>query len=395
VGFEFDRQLVHTVTKTVAAYPPDLPNIGTTIIKQDVSFVSAFEAFNSGSGDRWSPTFPVTSGLAKAYARSAMNWTDPGVRPELSLLRAVAELKDFKHIFQDVIGRFLSLRAALKAKDTASLFNNLDDVTHGILFSLEDKWPFIYRNDRGRLRRIQGREIIAAGLNADFFWKFAFAPLIKDIQAANRVLGRLSSVVEALRLVGIPYYVRGAYTDSLVYSESYSNDWRSHSTNYTATRKIVGWAATRREPFEASTLDALKALGDLRFRLSTVWELTPLSFVVDWFVSIGNALRACEGIATQNLPLTVLSSGFSTKVEITGSTIVNPFADHPMLVDIPPTVTGSFTSKGYNRVGESISPIDPIAIPPPSLRFPNLGKLWTLTELVFQAFYLGGVTKKT
>jgi hypothetical protein len=91
----------------------------------------------------------------------------------------------------------------------------------------------------------------------------------------------------------------------------------------------------------------------------------------------------------------VLSSGFSTKVEITGSTIVNPFADHPMLVDIPPTVTGSFTSKGYNRVGESISPIDPIAIPPPSLRFPNLGKLWTLTELVFQAFYLGGVTKKT
>jgi hypothetical protein len=158
---------------------------------------------------------------------------------------------------------------------------------------------------------------------------------------------------------------------------------------------VIGWAAVRRQPIDAHTFDALKALADLRFRPSTVWELAPLSFVVDWFVSIGDTLRRTEGLATSTPEVELLASGYSTKVEVTGTCIVNPFASFPGTATLPGSVVGKYTSKVYTRQAEVILPTQPVAIPAPSLRLPNLGKIWTLTELILQFFITGVSTSKT
>lgn len=356
----------------------------------DCQGMSAFEAFNSGSGDRWSPTFSTTTSTARAFARSAMNWEDPQVRPELSLIRSVAELKDFKDIFISVLKNTLKLREALLTKGW-----------QGTLYSLVKSFDAPrYKGNRNPNSLIYQRWINAGrqrswkaanegwakkGIDLDFLWKFAVEPLLNDIRAVNRLLDRLNSTVRDLNRLGKPYRVRGQYTDVVTVSDSYTNQWRDHSTSRSAVRTTTAFALVQREPFNASMVDGLIQLADLRLRMSTLFDLAPLSFVYDWFLSIGNALRAAEGWEVRDLPLRVLASGYSSKIEITGATIVYPFRSHANGMGVSCPLNGSYVKKSYSRTPEYISPATEVAIPFPTLRLPNLGKLWTLTELIFQA----------
>lgn len=399
------RELSHT--KTTFGFPAngstiqrDIPQpaFPGAILRQniDCSGMSAFEAFNSGSGDRWSPTFSTTTSVAKAYARSAMVWTDPSVRPELQLIRSIAELKDFRHIFENVLETLTKFREALLTKGWRGSLYDLFKSVDTIPPYKGNRWEGsrIYQKwiERHRQRAWQKANPgwFSKGIDLDFLWKFAVEPLLNDIQAAYRLLERLNSTVQALHRLSKPYRVRGAYTDVVTNSDSFTNQWRDHSTSRSCVRTITAFALVQREPFDASMVDGLVQLADLRLRLSTLWELTSLSFVIDWFLTIGNTLRRAEGWEARDLPVRVLASGYSTKLVTTGSTIVYPFRSHANGMGVSIPLTGGYEKKSYIRTPEYISPADSVAIPPPSLRLPNFGQLWTLTELIFKAMTARG-----
>lgn len=84
-----------------------------------------------------------------------------------------------------------------------------------------------------------------------------------------------------------PVKVRGGAKGSAYYNKS---SWppASSKTSYSQRVEIAGsYTVSNRELFEVSRLSSLNPV-------ALAWELTPLSFVVDWFVDIGGYLENFE-----------------------------------------------------------------------------------------------------
>lgn len=81
-------------------------------------------------------------------------------------------------------------------------------------------------------------------------------------------------------------------------------------THVRTRRKVVGFLVTAKP----KGLAELHDLGIDRLA-STLWELTPLSFVADWFVNVSDVLKAHEGLFTQE----VLGSWMTTEDRVVQS----------------------------------------------------------------------------
>lgn len=155
----------------------------------------------------------------------------------------------------------------------------------------------------------KGQRLRAAG---DIFlqrWletRYGWAPLMYDVQ------GHIAAL-DALREVKHPRYTaRGRHTSS----------WETEATEIGSAvvqtqpwtfQKDVTWEATARAYVlytVDSTFEPANAFGISSMPLS-LWELVPLSFVVDWFVSVGDWLSAI----TPKVGVSTLAEGSTVTVE--------------------------------------------------------------------------------
>lgn len=134
------------------------------------------------------------------------------------------------------------------------------------------------------------------------------------------------------------------------------------------------FSRTRTDKFHAGVLvkptaPALRLWADLGLDkpLSTIWELTPLSFVVDWFVNVGEAISAWEGRVDQH----VVGSWLTHTVEMStrclywrsGITTVDPQSGY--------TYSGEDVAHnlpGYEFVRDITRTANPRWVPIPSIR---------------------------
>lgn len=177
--------------------------------------------------------------------------------------------------------------------------------------------------------------------NAWLEYRYAWRPLYHDMQNFTKALTDVKNP---------PYHVfKERKGDSSVYTDESS----VRVGNVRVTTRIVSSLSVR------GTAETL--IEPTRFRvapLTTAWELVTFSFIVDWFLSVGNALAAFE--ASLEFPDLQTSGGLYHTYSIT--TIVDDFS--------APGFTGSVSGKnvllGYRK---ERFPLNPSYVPKPQFNF--------------------------
>jgi len=197
--------------------------------------------------------------------------------------------------------------------------------------------------------------------------KFGIVPTLLDAKNAAEFLAR-----QEINRQKKGYYVEARFDERKTDNPTYSNNagWerqRRATVNTAWTAKA--WARLR---VENSTLRAAAEAG-LTNPLAIAWELTPFSFVADYFMNVGNYIQstcAFEG-------LTLLDVGYSMATEVTGM----------MYQGLGPGRHGercnSFKMRDYVRIPERWSP-SPLGALRPSLDGLDLSKLVTMCALIRQ-----------
>lgn len=163
-------------------------------------------------------------------------------------------------------------------------------------------------------RRGLPRNLVNGYLNYSFGWK----PVLNDLRAIAKELRSFPSTVrKRLKQLGKGYVVRhykfdltDTVTDlNTVYADSHGNTyvWQNYHRELQTTSKSRSVVVTIRAKVEPKLngegqeiLDKLGTLG-LIPSLATIWSITRLSFVVDWFFNIGSAIENLQGSLTHNI----------------------------------------------------------------------------------------------
>lgn len=220
----------------------------------------------------------------------------PGIRPRMSLVNSVYELKDFKSM----------ARGLLSASKT---FKRM--LTHSANLKLDAKT---------RLRRILQREalsfqdrsytlkrIVRGAADGYLQWMFALAPLVRDIDSVRESIKRVPvQVAQLLDREGKDSNRHWRFSLSDTYAsktESYESGALPYGvknrfvykryTNYVSPCLNVSLAYTYKlrdwERQEAALRGYLDALG-VQVNPAILWNALPWSFVVDWVFGVSQWL---------------------------------------------------------------------------------------------------------
>jgi hypothetical protein len=196
---------------------------------------------------------------------------------------------------------------------------------------------------------------------ANFYleYKYGWRPLVNDIMNASQAIQDVLS-----REAG------ATYTDSVRVSSNisptiYSLRWKRKGTiEYSVQYGVV-------YTIPDMTSHGLGALG-LNNLLSLGWELLPLSFVVDWMVSIGSFL-----------------DGFSTlrSLEFAGGYYTLRVESDIQAFDYGLLPTGFYDPVEFRMKSKGVKRVPLIDFPPPALHFtlvPSTQKMTSLLALILQ-----------
>lgn len=242
------------------------------------------------------------------------------------------------------------------------------------------------------LRSLSPAEAIKSLIGMDLEWKFGWQPFIKDVMAASNAFDRVRKTREALikgkRVYGKaketythspPDENLGAIWGTVPELGSRSLTW-NRNTSCQITASIVRRLKRSAMGNDIAFFDALlvtETLG-LNPSLAKAWELVPLSFVVDWFIPVGNMLESLGGLRDPALSWVESYDGIlSTKTESTISGSLKSVAG-----DQPPAF-GTLKNVTYSRAGSTLSGTPPIYLPPFSIPL-DVSKWWTGLELALQ-----------
>jgi len=231
--------------------------------------------------------------------QQALNAMLPGIKPNLSLVNSLYELKDMKTLPKT----WSKLNGAMDA------FNNL----------LKGK----YKNLSRPLK-----QILNSGADTYLQEKFNVAPLLSDIAGINRSLSRLhSEIAKLLKEEGKP--LKYHYSTKLVSNIANSNETSAVQN----LPNLDGSCVCRREiiyspaqfnatmAYSYSILEAMKRNITLRALLDSlgvnanpqiIWAAIPWSFVVDWVAGVGPWLSQFR---VRNIEPTVNISWFQYSVK--------------------------------------------------------------------------------
>lgn len=151
-------------------------------------------------------------------------------------------------------------------------------------------------------------------------FKYGWGPLLSDVHGAATALAK--------RAIGVKSFRRISKTKSR--SVGYKTSTAEGRVRYKATV----WAIVRTRNPNLALLDSLGLLNPVYL----AWQLTPFSFVFDWFVNVGDFLQ--EATAFSNV--TVLDGGQGLNMDYSGTHVTEYFGSGP----------GSVKSEAYVRVNQ-------------------------------------------
>jgi len=339
--------------------------------------------FQDGAGhllDLYTAHLPVNDGTALAIARV------PTMSAEQSnILVSLYELKDLKRAFTSVIERitWACRRDALRRSNPRLLSYEINRKFTNDLLKLPD-------TPMGWAQFLVGHNLA---------WQFGWAPLIKDVQTVHSVLGSLNDRFEKLSqqefsCVGrhtetvseISYSVANAIEPTFPWVSITRNIRRTTTVTWTAgiKRKLSPYALAN--PNMTKLAMARESLG-LSLTGSSVWEVVPYSFVVDWVLPIQQFLEQFDGSAISS-DYVIDGDKWQTVKSATNTQLTSTYApinNTAFPVDVsrtylfPETFTGTRTS--YVR---TTGPWTAPGLYIPQLRLPNLGQAWTGLQLLLQ-----------
>lgn len=151
--------------------------------------------------------------------------------------------------------------------------------------------------------------------------RYAWRPLIYDIEDINEAIQRLQAGVETP--------LRRAYDTEKAHSEKSSST--ASTTITVGAAGSLGYAgyAIRQDSTSSVEISLHSSVGvwvttrvaTMADPLVTAWELIPYSFVLDWFISVGDMLAAFSPFATGHLAYATLGVK-TTQIERSSNTII-------------------------------------------------------------------------
>jgi hypothetical protein len=164
--------------------------------------------------------------------------------------------------------------------------------------------------DAGSLLRISCRNALSIVGSSYLNWNFGWKLMMNDIRTLASIttaiesrIKEFNSIVQTGGLRRRVFICQGSHVDSstgTIYSAPSISRTADMTTTYTS--KVWGsvrWVPNRASPIDLTKLatfnEACKIVLDLqRPDPSTIWEAIPFSWLVDYFLNVGNALKAVE-----------------------------------------------------------------------------------------------------
>lgn len=240
-------------------------------------------------------------------------------------------------------------------------------------------------------KTLQWKDAMKLIIGADLEWKFGWKPFIDDVQKATQAFSRASAMRQKL-LKGVRVY--GTATENfeeespwgLPYFFQSGGAGGGMSFTYTkrTNRKITASIMRRLRsdllPDQAVFDIAMSVeLYGLNPSLASMWELVPMSFVVDWFIPVGDMLQSVGGLTD---PIAAWVTSYDGLLTEKTYTTVQGQGRYSLNNSI--TCGGFCTNSTYNRQLSSLAGLPPVYIPA-GLKIPsNLSQWWTGLELALQ-----------
>lgn len=206
----------------------------------------------------------------------------------LDALTTLAELRDLRRLFTSVAFSLRQLIHLVSHRSVAITRSNLR------------------RRRSGRGLRSQDPFQVFAALWLQY--RYGWLPLVYAIQDALRALN--ASIENGQMLVGTASYTETLNDSRTVDTVSTVNEKRTDTTTIQGTRK-----------YSVKAYGKVNNTSRARFAfdpLITAWELVPFSFVVDWFVNVGDFIQAWSPFSGVT-PLGVTASTVTDTVTTTTS----------------------------------------------------------------------------
>jgi len=241
-------------------------------------------------------------------------------------------------------------------------------------------------------------ETVLAGLhtasNANMEWKYGWKPMIADMQSAADSVQRLADLRTRL-LEGVRVYGHATESKtSTVYSSTAvdyyalpSNSMHYFTVEKTTERHAVASIVRRlssSDPYLdlglVTNLDIVMRVNGLRPSLKQVWELLPMSFMIDWFWNVRSLLESLEGLEAPMSGAFVSYGGMYSEA-VTTSVVCSARTTYPDIPDITNTAVGR--KKTYTRALDPLTGGPAIYIPP--LSAPKaVGQWFSVAQIAFQ-----------
>lgn len=230
-------------------------------------------------------------------------------------------------------------------------------------------------------------------LSANLGWKFAVEPTIAAFKQLRKAVADKRSVLD--NYVNKDETYHGVSTRAVINSwrqadPSYSvhtYDWSNFTTKEVrATVKVrYGKNAALQDVMSKTRLAFEAEYYGLRPRVSTLYAVYPLSFVLDWWVDFGRLLRDLERKEIPGLEYNIVETGWSRKVTTLGDCTVTPltgntYTEYTRTSPATP-VSGTILRETYLREPKAFDPTINV-VRPMKVSLPSGEKLLTLVELI-------------
>jgi hypothetical protein len=161
---------------------------------------------------------------------------------------------------------------------------------------------------RSALNILRLKSWIKKGANANLAYQFGVAPLVSDLQNFFKFTDLLDQRVEELKRLkekGLRRTIKiGGYTNTITEGRTFQSNHASFGGTVTCvTRELLSgyikwYPANNSWPKDAANLRALakRAIAGLVVDPSTIWELIPFSWLVDYCSSAGTFLMSTRNI---------------------------------------------------------------------------------------------------
>jgi len=261
-------------------------------------------------------SFPMrpTPQQISGYAGALMRQSAPA-KPEVNLMRVIGELRDAHHLFRaanyrprnvrEVAGSYLNY--VFGVKPTQSDFRRVADV----VLHLDPYIGRYVRSEKVRLRRSRTRE------------------LFRDSKSGTLVAKKFGSASPSYADFPLTSGVNLRVSNTIFFSEySFGDVWNpDFSWSLTAVRSVRSFATFEYFIPEPDGLEgrlrryrqlATAAVGG-GLDAPTAYDLTPWTWVVDWFVDVGGLLHYQQQVADNQMITTLSGSSYYEEVKAIAS----------------------------------------------------------------------------